>query len=664
LVGQLPTSDIQVDADGVAPIHCRISWKRKDFEVAAVAPDGVQFNGRMVKHSVLAPGDVLRVGDVDIVLLSESPGDEYRVAHPARPADDQREEGDLPSDSLQMRALTEESLPVRSFHISSQLAADARNDQEARASAESTSGPAPGEECDGANGEGRRGLSRVAHVALGLDELAEEEKHAESLDLPDHSHLSPAARVRAALATRKLRPGERDPLRSPLVIGLLVGALALVLSAATLWFILAREKAQKQFDLAQSQLQSGQYPLAIESFEAFLRDYPRHALAAQARAAIGTAHVEQAIGGGSPAWDKGLEALQKYIDENRDHKLFQENESPVRKFVLQTADKIAFGAVDTARQLYRRELLPVSAEAVKLIELYSPSENRPDERLKELAAAVQVAQAAILQREAFDKAVSTIDEALAGARSADALREYRRIRERYPAAAAEYRPLLDRLKKACELERKLAVRDEAPRESSAADETTAPARGILTLARRIRARSDLASVGVTVFALAADSLFGVDSVTGEPQWRRVVGLDAPFAPIPVSVGQPALLVADGATGRLAPRSRRPGLSDDRRGRPRANRFADRPQHGAHSIHTKSRRLMRGFAFGRSAVPSRSRERAVCSHAAAPGVRAGRLAWPRPRRDRGPAGHHAEPALARRQQPAREKPAAGLRHGQR
>ena len=27
LVGQLPTSDIQVDADGVAPIHCRISWK-------------------------------------------------------------------------------------------------------------------------------------------------------------------------------------------------------------------------------------------------------------------------------------------------------------------------------------------------------------------------------------------------------------------------------------------------------------------------------------------------------------------------------------------------------------------------------------------------------------------------------------------------------------
>jgi hypothetical protein len=61
----------------------------------------------------------------------------------------------------------------------------------------------------------------------------------------------------------------------------------------------------------------------------------------------------------------------------------------------------------------------------------------------------------------------------------------------------------------------------------------------------MRARSDLASVGMTVFAVAGDCLYGVDSVTGEPQWRRVVGLDMPFAPLPVSVGQPALLVGDG-----------------------------------------------------------------------------------------------------------------------
>src|SRR5262245_46108446 len=72
LVGQLPSSDIRVEAEGVAPIHCRISWKRKHFEVAAVAPEGVQVNGSTVRRHLLSPGDVLRVGDVDIVLLPEN----------------------------------------------------------------------------------------------------------------------------------------------------------------------------------------------------------------------------------------------------------------------------------------------------------------------------------------------------------------------------------------------------------------------------------------------------------------------------------------------------------------------------------------------------------------------------------------------------------------
>src|SRR6516162_9180090 len=100
LVGQLPTSDIQVDSDGVAPIHCRISWKRKEFQVAAEAPDGVQFNGRMVRRAVLTPGDVIRVGDVDIVLLAESLEDEYRVAQSAPPADEIPAKSSLPNDSI------------------------------------------------------------------------------------------------------------------------------------------------------------------------------------------------------------------------------------------------------------------------------------------------------------------------------------------------------------------------------------------------------------------------------------------------------------------------------------------------------------------------------------------------------------------------------------
>src|SRR6476659_2519332 len=93
LVGRLASSDIRVEADGVAPVHCRISWKRKNFEVAAVAPAGVQFNGTTVRQHLLSPGDVIRVGDVDIVLLAESR--ERATSSRASPPDSQSS-GPLP----------------------------------------------------------------------------------------------------------------------------------------------------------------------------------------------------------------------------------------------------------------------------------------------------------------------------------------------------------------------------------------------------------------------------------------------------------------------------------------------------------------------------------------------------------------------------------------
>ncbi len=325
-----------------------------------------------------------------------------------------------------------------------------------------------------------------------------------------------------------------------------------MLSAATIWFVLSREKAQRQFEAAEGQLRGGQFTEAINGFEQFVRDNPRHKLAPQARAEIGTARVEQAIAGATPAWDKGLEALQKYIDENRQNGQFQDPESPLRRFIMQSADRIAMGSVESARASRKRPLLAVSEAAVKLIELYSPPDNRPEARINELAQAARMAEDAVVQQEAFDATTKTMDEALSDRKSTAAFKAYRHVLARYPTAA-DNRSLKDRLKKAFELERTLAVRDEAPREPIATDAVTAqPHRekpageqvlGQLTLARRSRSRSDVASVGTTVFVMAEDCLYGVDSATGEPLWRKVVGPDAPFVPMAVSIGQPALLVA-------------------------------------------------------------------------------------------------------------------------
>jgi len=551
-VGQMPTSDILVDADGVAPIHCRISWKHQGFEVTAASSDGVQFNGEMVHRSALSPGDVIRVGDVDIVLLAEP-----RKSTKERPRSggdfDQRNQPadrlDLPSMSqAELRPLTDDSLPVRSFHLSDQLKAGRAEPPGGAPAAPEFSAPA---ERGGAAPQPpdpparRAGMNRVA---VDLDEMARHESSARAVDPPETAEAASlaaaAAKIREGLKGPRKRPGEQEAMRSPLVIGLSVGTLILALSALTIWFVLSRERAQKQFDLARQQLMTGQFEPAIEAFETFIREYPGHKLVPQARADIGTARVEQAIAGATPAWDKGLETLQKYIDDHREDQQFQNPESPVRQFVLQSADRIAAGALETARSQRQRALLGVSEQAVKVIELYSPAGAKPAERLAEIAKLARSAEEAILQQEAFDASVRKIDESLADKKPAAAFREYRHALERY-AAAADYRPLKNRLKKASELERSLTVRVESVRE--AAQDRPAPPRQPLrrlTLARRTRESSDLTSVGTTVFAIAEDCLYAIDSVTSEPIWRRAIGLDPPFAPLVVSAGQPAVLTYD------------------------------------------------------------------------------------------------------------------------
>ena len=113
--------------------------------------------------------------------------------------------------------------------------------------------------------------------------------------------------------------------------------------------------------------------------------------------------------------------------------------------------------------------------------MYSPVDTPPEERLKELTIAAKGAEAAILQREVFDDALQKIDEFLEARQPPQALREYRRVLDRY-AAAADYRPLSDRLKEASPSE--LTTRDDSPQEPAPQVVPEISPR-VLTLTRRL-----------------------------------------------------------------------------------------------------------------------------------------------------------------------------------
>ena len=72
----------------------------------------------------------------------------------------------------------------------------------------------------------------------------------------------------------------------------------------------------------------------------------------------------------------------------------------------------------------------------------------------------------------------------------------------------------------------------------------------MTLAFHARSRTDEVSVGQNVFSVAKDCCYGIDTITGDPVWRRVIGRDTPFFPVQVNASVPALLVYSTYHGEL------------------------------------------------------------------------------------------------------------------
>ena len=65
-IGAQSFCEISVPEPDVPALACRIGWNKTAFEVTAATARGVEVNGTTVAHALLKPGDVIRVGSVDL----------------------------------------------------------------------------------------------------------------------------------------------------------------------------------------------------------------------------------------------------------------------------------------------------------------------------------------------------------------------------------------------------------------------------------------------------------------------------------------------------------------------------------------------------------------------------------------------------------------------
>lgn len=531
-IGAHSISDIQIEEPGIELMEARISWEKKHFELTAANPDGVDLNGETVMSASLNPGDVLTLGETRLIFTTEDRLDESSSGSSSS-------EDDL---EIGLAPLTEE-VPAYQRALEEALdEEDAEPEYTFQRPAEKKS-PLSRKKGPGATGDPDSGLEGdqdsldeelVANVPMltrgsqSSQATAEESAPA----VPDTSALE---KIRESLHASRQRPGEKEVLRSPLVMGLSIGSFFLLVGAVILWSVIGREKADRYLQRAREQAEQRKFQLAIDDYKTYLLEFPGDADVETANRELSTTLVRSKIDIGVPDWAAGLKELGDLVDRHRDEEDFERLHDEISEF----AEQIAKGACQKAGREGDSSLFDLSDQALQFVKNYTKNEDRRDQVFDEVKALRDDAEASILKRNVFDSALAAMESALKQSKPFALLDARLDLIRQYEEAETDPR-VVTYLQKALELEKSL-VRQQ--REEKEADELPpVSSSSITTLSATSRISQNELPSGRPVYVHAADCLYGVDTATGAPIWRHVTGWNLPFFPIEVELGEPSVLL--------------------------------------------------------------------------------------------------------------------------
>ncbi len=354
----------------------------------------------------------------------------------------------------------------------------------------------------------------------------------------DDQEESVSTRRRTALRSRQPRPGQEDTARSPLVLGLIGGSVLLVFIGAIFYFMINRQTAQEAFEVSQGLYNEGKFNAAITSLDNFLGLYgPNHELSAPAMILREKARIDQTVRT-QRDYPKGLQQLRGFEGEFQD---YSEEFDAERPYVADTAQLIALEAAKSAGRTNNWELLKVSDEARSMFTSYASQEIKPAETVAMIESAKRAATAAIRKHEAQQEANAAIETAMQAADTMAAIHSWRTLVSRYPDLRTSNRTrallqaILDRERQKVAIE-DLDIQPVTEPPGSDVGEPVAPV-------FFVRTSTDEVSGGRAVLAVGGNCCYGIDSITGQPVWRRVIGLNSPFFPV-VDSGTASAIVFD------------------------------------------------------------------------------------------------------------------------
>ena len=340
------------------------------------------------------------------------------------------------------------------------------------------------------------------------------------------------------------RPGQQKIARSPVVLVLTGVTLLSFLLAGIFWYINQWNAEERMLKEATSFLEQQKYIDAEARFSQFLQIYPKTASSPAAKIGLHRTQVEKYILTNTPDVIRGMTELRTLISECGDLPGYAELTDTLRRY----SDRLAYAGAIVAETIQSEEALTVSREAVDLLRRFSGEGGIPQTREQFLIERQRIAEGSIARKLTFQSTIQTITSQLAAGKTLEAIETRQALIDRYPSLKDD-KDVRKMLTDILTREKVLTARTELGRDALPADPAAEPLPSV-SLALRTQGPSDLVSQKRYLVTIGLDTCYSVDADTGDPRWKRVIGADAPFAPVTVSGTTPGILVYSTLTTEL------------------------------------------------------------------------------------------------------------------
>jgi outer membrane protein assembly factor BamB len=279
------------------------------------------------------------------------------------------------------------------------------------------------------------------------------------------------------------------------------------------------------------------YVNAINKLEKYIAENPNHERISYGRVRRGLASMRQVVDPGTD-WPKALEVTETVLAQIEGEKEFPSGQGELAAML----PKIAEGLANQARLAPAETLVEQAREALALIAKYVPKSQRPVELVRDVEASLGLT---VRSLERSGKLRAALDEIRKATSAGDTGRAYDArdaLLSTYPDLS-ENAELQDAILAASQAERSQVKFDDTPHPAMEGDEQPAMASTIVLAGTTGGPAAGVE--GQTVYALVEGAAYGLDAGSGRVLWRRFVGFDTDFVPLPVgAVGSGDALLVD------------------------------------------------------------------------------------------------------------------------